>query len=97
MLRLAAAVHALLESVTLSMWADGLDALTGCADAGSAGQDRLESAGAAASALNAMPDPPGESVQPCGEECLNRLSYIRCDSRLCPCGAACSNRLVVHM
>ena len=31
-------------------------------------------------------------LQACGEECLNRLSYIRCDARLCPCGIACSNR-----
>ena len=28
----------------------------------------------------------------CGEECLNRLSYIHCDPKLCPCGLQCSNR-----
>ena len=28
----------------------------------------------------------------CGEDCLNRHSYIHCDPKLCPCGAACSNR-----
>eukprot|EP00884_Botryococcus_braunii_P021638 jgi/Botrbrau1/8158/Bobra.357_2s0006.1 len=28
----------------------------------------------------------------CGENCLNRLSYIHCDPRLCPCGDRCSNR-----
>ena len=28
----------------------------------------------------------------CGENCLNRLSYIHCDPRLCPCGLSCSNR-----
>lgn len=33
-----------------------------------------------------------ELPQACGEECLNRLSYIRCDAKLCPCSVACSNR-----
>ena len=28
----------------------------------------------------------------CGENCLNRLSYIHCDPRLCPCGLKCGNR-----
>jgi AWS domain len=28
----------------------------------------------------------------CGEDCLNRHSYIHCDAKLCPAGAACSNR-----
>lgn len=28
----------------------------------------------------------------CGDECLNRLSYIHCDPKLCPCGQECSNR-----
>ena len=28
----------------------------------------------------------------CGEECLNRLSFIHCDPKLCPCGLQCSNR-----
>jgi len=28
----------------------------------------------------------------CGDNCLNRLSYIYCDPRLCPCGLQCSNR-----
>ena len=28
----------------------------------------------------------------CGEECLNRLSFIHCDAKLCPCGLQCSNR-----
>jgi hypothetical protein len=28
----------------------------------------------------------------CGEDCLNRLSFIHCDPKLCPCGASCSNR-----
>lgn len=28
----------------------------------------------------------------CGEECLNRLSFIHCDPKLCPCGDQCSNR-----
>ena len=28
----------------------------------------------------------------CGEDCLNRLSYIHCDPKLCPCGDKCSNR-----
>ena len=28
----------------------------------------------------------------CGEGCLNRLSFICCDPRLCPCGEECSNR-----
>jgi hypothetical protein len=28
----------------------------------------------------------------CGENCLNRLSYIHCDPKQCPCGEHCSNR-----
>ena len=28
----------------------------------------------------------------CGENCLNRLSYIHCDPKLCPCGLKCGNR-----
>ncbi len=28
----------------------------------------------------------------CGEDCLNRLSFIHCDPKLCPCGDRCSNR-----
>jgi hypothetical protein len=28
----------------------------------------------------------------CGENCLNRLSFIHCDPRLCPCGDRCGNR-----
>ena len=28
----------------------------------------------------------------CGENCLNRLSYIHCDPRSCPCALQCSNR-----
>ena len=28
----------------------------------------------------------------CGENCLNRLSYIHCDPRLCPCADLCGNR-----
>ena len=28
----------------------------------------------------------------CGEDCLNRLSFIHCDAKLCPCGASCTNR-----
>lgn len=28
----------------------------------------------------------------CGDNCLNRLSYIHCDPKLCPCGLQCSNR-----
>lgn len=32
----------------------------------------------------------------CGEECLNRLSYIHCDPKLCPCGPECSNRSGCH-
>lgn len=28
----------------------------------------------------------------CGEECLNRLSFIHCDPKLCPCGHQCGNR-----
>lgn len=28
----------------------------------------------------------------CGEDCLNRLSFIHCDPKLCPCGASCTNR-----
>ena len=30
----------------------------------------------------------------CGEDCLNRLSFIHCDPKLCPCGSSCSNRSV---
>jgi len=28
----------------------------------------------------------------CGDDCLNRHSYVHCDEKLCPCGAVCSNR-----
>lgn len=27
----------------------------------------------------------------CGEDCLNRHSYIHCDPKMCPAGPACSN------
>ncbi len=38
----------------------------------------------------AMPERTG-----CGENCLNRLSYIHCDPKQCPCGDYCSNRSVI--
>ena len=28
----------------------------------------------------------------CGHECLNRLSYIHCDPKVCPCGVFCRNK-----
>lgn len=28
----------------------------------------------------------------CGEDCLNRHSYIHCVQKMCPAGAACSNQ-----
>ena len=51
----------------------------------------------APAAAPAMPAAPaqGSAVQArtgCGDNCLNRLSYIHCDPRLCPCGTQCSNR-----
>jgi hypothetical protein len=49
---------------------------------------------AAAPAVPAAPAQ-GSAVQArtgCGDNCLNRLSYIHCDPRLCPCGTQCSNR-----
>ena len=30
----------------------------------------------------------------CGDDCLNRLSFMHCDPKLCPCGDSCSNRSV---
>jgi hypothetical protein len=44
----------------------------------------------ATAAKAAMPERTG-----CGENCLNRLSYIHCDTKLCPCGEQCSNRCVL--
>uniref|UniRef100_A0A383VK44 Histone-lysine N-methyltransferase n=1 Tax=Tetradesmus obliquus TaxID=3088 RepID=A0A383VK44_TETOB len=33
-----------------------------------------------------------EALTGCGDNCLNRLSFIHCDPRTCPCGQACSNK-----
>ncbi|KAK9907625.1 hypothetical protein WJX75_007200 [Coccomyxa subellipsoidea] len=44
-------------------------------------------AAVANAAKAAMPERIG-----CGENCLNRLSYIHCDPKQCPCGEHCSNR-----
>ncbi|CAL8463009.1 g2543 [Coccomyxa elongata] len=44
-------------------------------------------AAVAHAAKAAMPERTG-----CGENCLNRLSYIHCDPKQCPCGEYCSNR-----
>jgi hypothetical protein len=33
-----------------------------------------------------------EQLIGCGEQCLNRLSFIHCDPRTCPCGTSCSNK-----
>jgi hypothetical protein len=33
-----------------------------------------------------------EQLTGCGENCLNRLSFIHCDPRTCPCGQLCSNK-----
>eukprot|EP00775_Hariotina_reticulata_P011777 gene11777-11922_t len=33
-----------------------------------------------------------EQLIGCGEQCLNRLSFIHCDPRTCPCGTYCSNK-----
>lgn len=38
------------------------------------------------------PPPPPPLRDCCGENCLNRLSYILCDPRMCPAGERCSNR-----
>ncbi|GAB4819069.1 hypothetical protein N2152v2_006115 [Parachlorella kessleri] len=42
----------------------------------------------------AVPSHPAEPPprDGCGDNCLNRLSLIHCDSRTCPCGERCSNR-----
>ena len=42
-----------------------------------------------AAAAEPTPPPPRDR---CGENCLNRLSFITCDARLCPAGECCSNR-----
>ena len=51
---------------------------------------------AAAPVVPAQPVPTQSSAVAlrtgCGENCLNRLSYIHCDQRLCPCGLKCGNR-----
>lgn len=52
-----------------------------------AAEASVSAAATAQAAKAAMPDRTG-----CGENCLNRLSYIHCDPKLCPCGEACSNR-----
>ncbi len=28
----------------------------------------------------------------CGADCMNRQSFVHCDSKTCPCGTSCSNR-----
>ena len=33
-----------------------------------------------------------ETQEGCGEDCLNRMSYIHCDPRTCPCGQFCTNK-----
>ena len=43
-------------------------------------------------AAAAPPPPPPPPRDRCGENCLNRLSFITCDPRLCPAGERCSNR-----
>ncbi len=48
-------------------------------------------AAVAHAAKAAMPERTG-----CGENCLNRLSYIHCDPKQCPCGEYCSNRCARH-
>ncbi len=47
-------------------------------------------AGASAPSSSGVPGP--NSAVPCGMGCLNRLSYMHCDTRSCPCGEQCSNR-----
>lgn len=52
------------------------------------------SATAATSSEAGSPDAEAVPAQElgCGEDCLNRLSFIHCDPKLCPCGASCTNR-----
>ena len=45
-----------------------------------------------AAAAAAAPPPPPPPRDRCSENCLNRLSFITCDPRLCPAGERCSNR-----
>ena len=49
---------------------------------------------AATSSEAGSPDAEAVSAQElgCGDDCLNRLSFIHCDAKLCPCGASCTNR-----
>lgn len=42
--------------------------------------------------LPADPSAPEAPRDGCGEGCLNRLSFIHCDTRTCPAGERCSNR-----
>ena len=65
------------------------------------GADAASPSGLAAATADAgvpggTPSPVAQAgpAQPlgCGEDCLNRLSFIHCDPKLCPCGEACSNR-----
>ncbi len=40
----------------------------------------------------AMPEDP--MVPGCGEDCINRMTYTECDTRLCPVGEKCSNNVI---
>ena len=64
------------------------------ADAASPSGPAPATADAAAPGSTPSPIAMAVPAQPlgCGEDCLNRLSFIHCDPKLCPCGEACSNR-----
>lgn len=59
---------------------------------------RLAVGGAAVAAPSGAVGPVATDVAAqqvgCGDDCLNRLSFIHCDPKLCPCGDCCSNRYV---
>lgn len=40
-----------------------------------------------------LPEVQGDSVlQGCGTSCLNRVSFIHCNKKICPCGDMCQNK-----
>lgn len=70
----------------------GRNASAGLASAIAAARGPVRARPPSTASVPADTSAPEDPRDGCGEGCLNRLSFIHCDTRTCPAGERCSNR-----